>query len=162
MARDASRERSPIPILTGRAWAFGLDVIADLIVPAAHRGAAEPERYLMTPIDPAFPSRVRPGDAVVGGWGFAAGAADDTQVRAFLGARVAAVVACSFDARFAELALALGLPALEVHESLAIHTGERLRIDLEGARVANLSSGDRYPIRNVDDAFLDRLRSRGA
>jgi len=49
-----------------------------------------------------------------------------------------------------------------VNESLAIHTGERLRVDLEGSRVVNMSSGDRYPIRNVDDALLARFRPSDA
>ena len=56
------------------------------------------------------------------------------------------------------LALPFGLPAVEVNESLAIHTGARLRVDLEGSRVVNLSSGDRYPIRNVSEAMLERFR----
>lgn len=157
-------EPSPgrIPILTGRAWAFGLDVTAALIVPAQHGGAPEPERFLLTAVDPSFPSRVAAGDIVVGGGGFAAGTTDDTPVRALLGAGVVAVIASSFDPRFAAFALALGLPALEVHEALAIHTGARLRVDLEAARVVNLSSGDRYPIRNPSDALLDRFRTGDA
>ena len=68
------------------------------------------------------------------------------------------MVAYSYDPAFARYAFELGLPAVAVNESLAIHTGARLRIDLEGARVVNLSSGDRYPIRNVDDAMLEHFR----
>jgi hypothetical protein len=75
---------------------------------------------------------------------------------------VAALIAFSFDARFAGHALAHGLPAVEVNEALAIHTGARLRVDLEGARVVNLSSGDRYPIRNLSEAALERLRAHYA
>jgi len=148
------------PIITGRAWAFGLDVTADLIVPPERLSDAAPERYLMTPIDPAFPGRLEPGDIIVGGGGFAAGANDPRLVRAIIDAGVAALVAFSFDTTFARLALAEGLIAVEVNESLAIHTGARLRVDLEGTRVVNLSSGDRYPIRNVSDAYLERFRPR--
>ncbi|HEY8517919.1 MAG TPA: hypothetical protein VIS07_20600 [Candidatus Binatia bacterium] len=146
------------PILTGNAWAFGLDVTADLILPPSRHDDPHPERFLMTPIDPSFPSRVSPGDIVVGGGDFAAGTSNDAGVRAMLGARIAAVVAYSYDPAFARYAFELGLPAVAVNESLAIHTGARLRIDLEGARVVNLSSGDRYPIRNVDDAMLEHFR----
>jgi len=150
------------PILTGRAWAFGLDVTADLILPPAQRTAPHPEQFLMTPIDPDFPSRIEPGDIFVGGGGFAAGTGDDAGVRAMLTAGIAALVAYSFDPLFARFALERGLPAVEVNESLAIHTGARLRVDLEGLRVVNMSSGDRYPIRNVDDAFLARFRPTDA
>jgi 3-isopropylmalate dehydratase small subunit len=146
------------PIITGRAWAFGPGVSAALIVPVQHLGTRNPGRYLMTPVDPAFPTRVRPGDILVGGGDFASGTVDDTPVRAMCEAGIAALVATSFDENFARLAFALGLLAVEVNESLAIHTGARLRVDLEGARVVNLSSGDRYPIRNLSDAFLERFR----
>jgi 3-isopropylmalate/(R)-2-methylmalate dehydratase small subunit len=160
MASEAWPER--IAILTGTAWAFGLHVSADLVLPPAHRSAAEPARHLLTGIDPEFPSRVRPGDFVVAGNDFAAGTADDAGVRALVGAGIGAVIAYSLDPEFAARALAHALPAVCIHEALAIHTGARLRVDLEEARVVNLSSGDRYPIRNLDDAVLDRLRARHA
>jgi len=150
------------PILTGRAWAFGPGVTADLILPPARPPGAASRELLMTPIDPAFPGRVEAGDIVVGGGDFAAGTGDDAGVRALLDCGVAAVVASSFDPSFARHALDRGLPAVEVNEALAIHTGARLRVDIEGARVVNMSSGDRYPIRNVDDAFLARFRPSDA
>lgn len=150
------------PILTGRAWAFGLGVTADLILPAAVPPGTDVRTLLMTPIDPDFPSRVEPGDILVGGGDFAGGTRDDAGVRAMLDCGIAAVVASSFDAAFARHALDRGLPAVEVNESLAIHTGARLRVDIEGARVVNMSSGDRYPIRNVDDVLLERFRPTDA
>jgi 3-isopropylmalate/(R)-2-methylmalate dehydratase small subunit len=146
------------PILTGRAWAFGLGVTAELIVPRAHWGATAPGAHLMTAVDPDFPRRLTRGDILVGGDAFAAGSADDTPVRALLESGVGAVVALEFDPCFARCAVDLGLPAVAVNESLAIRTGARLRVDLEGFRVVNLSSGDRYPIRNLDDALLERYR----
>lgn len=150
------------PILTGRAWAFGIGVTADLIVPPDRPSGVELDALLMTPVDPDFPTRVAGGDILVGGGAFADGTRDDAGVRAMLGCGIAAVVASSFDPTFARHALARGLPAVEINESLAIHTGARLRVDLEGARVVNMSSGDRYPIRNVDDAFLARFRPADA
>jgi len=149
-----------VPILTGRAWAFGPGVTARLILPDERKADADLRSHLMTPVDPSFPSRVAAGDFVVGGGDFAAGTSDDGPARALLAAGIAAVVASSFDPAFARSALALGLPAVEVNEALAIHTGARLRLDLEGARVVNLSSGDRYPIRNASDDFVERFRPR--
>jgi 3-isopropylmalate/(R)-2-methylmalate dehydratase small subunit len=160
MPKDAWPER--IPILTGSAWAFGLDVAADLVLPPEQRASDAPERFLMTPVDPDFPRRLQPGDFIVAGNDFASGTTDDAGVRAIVRAGIAAVIAYSFDGAFAEHALAHALPAVCVNESLAIHTGARLRVDLEGARVVNMSSGDRYPIRNLSDAVLDRLRARHA
>jgi 3-isopropylmalate dehydratase small subunit len=150
------------PILTGRAWALGLDVTADLILPPVRDPATPPGDLLLTPIDPDFPQRVADGDILVGGGNFAAGTLDDAGVRAMLARGIAAVVAYSLDPGFARAALERGLPAVEVYEALAIHTGATLRVDLEGTRVVNMSSGDRYPIRNVDDAFLARFRQADA
>jgi 3-isopropylmalate/(R)-2-methylmalate dehydratase small subunit len=146
--------------LTGRAWAFGLGVTAELIVPRAFWGAGGcgVGARLMTAVVPDFPSRLARGDILVGGDRFAAGSVDDTPVRALLEAGVGAVVAQEFDPCFAGFAVELGLPAAAVNEALAIRTGAQLRIDLEGYRVVNLSSGDRYPIRNLDDALLERYR----
>lgn len=150
------------PILTGRAWALGLDVTADLILPPARDPARPPGDLLLTPIDPTFPARVQSGDILVGGGDFAAGTRDDGGVRAMLANGIAAVIAFSIDPAFARFALERGLPAVAVNEALVIHTGEQLRIDLEGSRVVNMSSGDRYPIRNVDEAFLARFRPADA
>src|SRR5262245_17394933 len=113
----AEERRERVPILAGKAWSLGLEVSAAVILPPELHAAPEPERFLLTPVDPSLPSRIAPGDIVVGGADFAAGTVDEAPVRALLGARVAAVIACSFDARFAALALELGLPALEVNEA---------------------------------------------
>lgn len=157
MQDDPGQER--FPILSGRAWALGLDLPAERIVPARRRDVPHPERFLLTPVDPTFPQRVRAGDLIAAGV-LGAGTVDDSPIRALRDGGVAALLACSFDARFAELAFDLGLLAVVVDEALSIHTGESLRVDLEGARVANLSSGDHYPIRNASDALLERFRAR--
>lgn len=150
------------PILTGRAWALGIGVTSDLILPPARDPSTPPGELLLTPIDPDFPARAVDGDILVGGGDFAAGTRDDAGVRAMLARGIAAVIAYSLDPAFARAALERGLPAVEVWEALAIHTGETLRLDLEGTRVVNMSSGDRYPIRNVDDAYLARFRQADA
>lgn len=152
---DASSERCPI--LTGRVWAFGLDVPADCIAPRDALSSEAPGRLLMTPVDPDFPGRIEDGDILVGG-SFGAGTADAGGVRAIRAAGIAAVVASTLDSVFARHAVEAGLPAVEVYEALGIHTGETLRVDLEGARVVNMSSGDRYPIRNLDDETLEAYR----
>jgi len=157
------------PILTGRAWAFGPDVPASCIAPARTEHADAPAELLMTPVDPAellmtpvdpeFPSRVQVGDFLVAGR-FGSGTTDAGPVRAICAAGVGAVVASRLDPTFTRLALSAGLPVVEVYEALGIHTGEILRVDLEGARVVNLSSGDRYPIRNLDEEMLVEYRRR--
>ena len=157
MVAERSAERCPI--WTGNAWAFGIDVPAEVIVPGGRADDPSPGRLLMTPIDAEFPSRLQAGDVLVAG-SFGVGTRDDGPVRAMRDAGVGAVLASALDPVFTRLAVAAGLPAIEVYEALAIHTGEVLRVDLEGGRVVNLSSGDRYPIRNLDEATLETYRQR--
>lgn len=155
MTDAASSERCPI--LTGRVWAFGLEVPADCIVPENPEATATPATLLMTPIDPDFPSRVEAGDILVAG-NFGAGTRDELPIRAIRDAGIAAVVGGSIDATFSDFARRAGLPVLEIYEAMGIHTGEILRVDLEGARVVNMSSGNRYPIRNLDDETMEAYR----
>ena len=152
-------EPESCPIWSGAAWVFGPHLPAAMILAPDRAAEVDLSRWLLAPVDPSLASRIRPGDVVVAGDRVGQGSHDDTPVRALLTSGVAAVLAASFDAEFARRALALGLPAIEIHEALAIHTGARVRIDLEAARVVNLSSGDRYPIRNATEALLTRFRA---
>ena len=90
----------------------------------------------------------------------AAASAAAAAARALAAAGVIAVVAGSFAEGFAEAVLAAGVPPLEVDAPAIFHSGQRMRLNLEAGTIANLSSGDRQPIRNLTDALLERLRSR--
>jgi 3-isopropylmalate dehydratase small subunit len=79
-------------------------------------------------------------------------------VRALRSCGVAAVVGRSFSRAFCAEAFASGLPALVIEEVGAIRAGDHLRVNVEAHIVANLSSGDRYVIRNIDEQELTRLR----
>jgi 3-isopropylmalate/(R)-2-methylmalate dehydratase small subunit len=101
------------------------------------------------------------GDFVVAGLEFGHGNAVAATARALKLAGVGAVIARSFGTSFFQHAIHCGLPALQVEETAAVKTGDRLRVDIEGHKVVNLSSGDRYVIRNVYDESLDILRAGG-
>ena len=47
---------------------------------------------------------------------------------------------------------------VEVDAPAVFHTGQRMRLNLEGATIANLSSGDRQPVRNLSETLVARLR----
>ncbi len=158
MAADeesTARERWQVrlPILVGTAWALGLDVPSELILPGGERGGP-----ILSPIDPTLADRIAAGDFLVGGGGFGHGAVADAAACALREAGIAAVVAHSFDPSFERSADRIGLPAVQLNEALVIHTGARLRVDLEGGRVVNMSSGDRFPIRNLGEDRLAALR----
>ena len=139
-----------IPILSGSAWALGLDVPAELIGNTAQE--------VLASIDPDLTSRFAADDILVAG-NFGAGTADGQPVQALLDLGIGAIIANEIDPTFARHALELGLRAARIGEALGIRTGDQLRVDFEGARIANHSTGDRYPVRNADDDTLERLRS---
>ena len=104
--------------------------------------------------------RLAPGDVLVAGHNLGCGEGGAPAAAALAAAGLGAVVAASFAAAFDEALLALDVPALAVDAPAIFHTGQQLRINLEAGTIANLSSGDRQPIRNLTDAVLERLRSR--
>ncbi len=160
---DLLSDDDALPALTGRAWVFGdrlsrQDILADVYLaqPAERaRGA------LMAAVDPEFSSRVARGDFVVAGHEFAADVTQRVIPAALKVLGIAAVIARSFGHFFVRNAVNVGLPAVVVEETRAIRAGDRLRVDVEARVVANLSSGDRYVIRNLEDEALAVLRAGG-
>ena len=148
---------------TGRAWVFGDRVTCEQILPATHLGGS-PEAataVVLASVNPNFAGQVAAGDFVVAGLDFAGDASHRIVPAAFKALGVAALIARSFGHFFLRNAINLGLPALVVEETAAIKSGDRLRVDVEAHIVANLSSGDRYVVRNIDDDALAILRAGG-
>jgi 3-isopropylmalate/(R)-2-methylmalate dehydratase small subunit len=149
-----------LPYLVGRAWTVGDGVRAEQILPPEHAGkdlAAAP--FVLQGLVPALGRQ--PGDFIVAGADFGCGAATKATARALCLIGAGAVIARGFGEEFARCALHVGLPALQVEETAAIKSGDRLRVDIEGHKVVNLSSGDRHVIRNIYGAALDVLRAGG-
>jgi 3-isopropylmalate/(R)-2-methylmalate dehydratase small subunit len=159
---DSSFDWDELPYLVGRAWTFGDSISAAEILPPEHhdRGLATGS-FVMNGQAPSFASRLQRGDFVIAGLQFGHGNAVAATARALKLAGVGAVIARSFGGSFFRHAIYCGLPALQVEETAAVKTGDRLRVDIEGHKVVNLSSGDRYVIRNVYDESLDILRAGG-
>lgn len=150
----------PLPTLTGRAWAFGTVLTLADILPARYAGVppGDAGRHVLVDVDPEWAARVRPGDVV---------AVDELQGRrddgaalaALRSAGVTALVARRYDDGLEETALAAGVVPVTLDAPAFIHTGDRVRLDLEAAKVVNLSSGDRAAMRNLDEARRAALRA---
>lgn len=146
--------------IDGRAWVVGDRVAQWQILPVAQLEAppAAAARHLLRSLLPGFAARVRPGDFLVAGLDFGGDAVHPAVPRVLRAAGLGAVIARSFGAAFERNAIDAGLPPVVIEETGAIKQGDRLRVDVEAHVIANKSSGDRYVIRNIDDADLDRLR----
>ena len=146
--------------VTGTAWTFGDAITQAQLLSPQHLGlpVEQLRPFVLSSIDADFSSHVACGDFLVAGSDFAGDATHPVVASVLNSLGIAAVIARSFGAFFLRAATRAGLPALSVEETAAIKTGDRLRVDVEAHIVANLSSGDRYVIRNVDDAVLYQLR----
>jgi 3-isopropylmalate dehydratase small subunit len=160
---DLRADENSLPAMTGQAWVFGDAISSRLVVSDAHL-LHPPEAirtFVLASLAPEFARQVGAGDFLVAGLDFAADATHRVIPAALKALRIGAVVARSFGRFFLRNAIDCGLPALIVEETAAIKTGDCLRVDMEAHIVANLSSGDRYVIRNLDDETLAILRTGG-
>ena len=160
MPADGAQPR--LPVLTGRAWTFADDLAAADILPVrfATLPAVAAAAHLFADLDPTLAAALHAGDVLVGGQNLGCGPGAPAAARALAGAGVIAVVAGSFAPGFADAVLAAGLPPLEVDAPAIFHTGQRMRLNLEAGTIANLSSGDRQPVRNLTEELLAVLRER--
>jgi 3-isopropylmalate dehydratase small subunit len=71
------------------------------------------------------------------------------------------VIAPAFAWPFFRICLNLGLPPLTLWEAGEIRGGDRLRVDLAGQVVKDLSAGTRYPIRGLSDLYVTVLACGG-
>lgn len=151
-----------LPVLTGRAWTFADDLRAADILPGRFAGlpVIEARNHLFADLDASLAAQLARGDVLVAGQNMGSGAGAAPAASALVAAGIIAVVGTSLAPDFAAAALRAGLAPLEVDAPSVFHTGQRLRLNLEGGTIANLSSGDRQPIRNLTEEFLERLRER--
>ena len=157
---SSPRGEPRLPVLTGRAWTFADNLRAADILPEpfAALPPAEAARRLFADLDAGLAARFEPGDVLVGGQNVGLGPGGAAAAAALAAAGIIAVVAGSFADGFDDALLAAGVPPLEVDAPATFHTGQRMRMNLEGATIANLSSGDRQPVRNLSEALMTRLR----
>lgn len=157
---ESTFDLDELPYLVGRAWRLGDGIAAERILPPAHANKEfPPTSEVFREVAPDW--RLQPGDFIVAGLDFGRGAATRATARALRLIGAGAVIARSFGDQFVRCALHVGLPPLQVEETAAIKHGDRLRVDIEGHKVVNLSSGDRHVIRNIYGEALDVLRAGG-
>ena len=150
-----------VPTLFGIALTFADDLAASDILPTRFDGldGAGAAARLFADLDTSLAARLASDGVLVAGQRLGHGPGGAAAARALAAAGFVAVVAASFGDGFDEQCLAAGLPPLEVDAPSVFHTGQRIRLNCEAGTIANLSSGDRQPIRNVTEPMLLRLRA---
>jgi 3-isopropylmalate dehydratase small subunit len=131
-------------ILTGRAWVIEGALSGEAIVLGAAQGTLGTAGELLL------------ATGAMGEGEMAAQAVAALQNSGLIG-----VIAPAFAWPFFRVCLNLGLPPLTLWEAGEIRRGDRLRVDLTGQVVKNLSAGTRYPIRDLSDLYVAILTCGG-
>jgi len=151
-------------IVTGIAWTFGDNVDTDQITPGQYMDLPidEMSRHVFEPLAPEFAKEFKFGGIVVAGSNFGCGSSRETAPEALKFLGVAAVVAESFGRIFFRNAIAIGLPVL-VCPDVASETGkgDKLDVNIEGARVKNLTTEKTFTGEPLHDMMIESLKKGG-
>jgi 3-isopropylmalate/(R)-2-methylmalate dehydratase small subunit len=146
-----------------RAWTFGDDIDTDALAPGRYMkfGIDEIARHCLEAVDPAFASRVAPGDVVVGGRNFGMGSSREQAAQALKHLGVSAVIAPSFAGIFYRNALNLGLVALVCPDAGRIRAGDEIEFDPEAGRIENRTRGETLACESIPDHLMAMVRDGG-
>jgi 3-isopropylmalate/(R)-2-methylmalate dehydratase small subunit len=140
-------------------------VNTDEIIPARYLNVhdeATLAKHALADLDPAFVSRVSPGDLVVAGDDFGCGSSREHAIWALRGAGVAAVVAGGFARIFFRNAINNGFLAIECPGAAgAAETGEALELDLSAGTLRNLTRGTERAFVPLSDFAKELLDAGG-
>ncbi|MCC7539311.1 MAG: hypothetical protein IT379_24015 [Deltaproteobacteria bacterium] len=140
-----------MPTIEGRALGFGLTLATEQIFDPAtpELPSSEASLRLFAAIDPGLAARLASGDVVVVEEVADPHGAASRALSLLAQAGVVAFVAKRFALTTIEAAAAAGIVTLAVDTPSMLRTGDRLRLDLDAAKIVDLSSGDRVAIRNA-------------
>ncbi len=152
-------------VLEGKAWRYGANIDTDVIIPARYLTLSDEKElaaHCLEDLDPAFVTRVEPGDIIVAEDNFGSGSSREHAPLAIKGAGVSCVVASTFSRIFYRNAINVGLPILECPEAVAgTRTGDLLRVDLERGTVENLRSGEVFHAAPFPDSMRELIELGG-
>jgi 3-isopropylmalate/(R)-2-methylmalate dehydratase small subunit len=151
-------------VFEGRCWKFGHNIPTDEITPThvVWKGFAEMAKHVLESLNPDFPKQVQHGDILVAGRNFGCSSGRAIAAKAIKAAGVGVVVADRFARTFYRNGHEVGLPILEapgVHD--LVEDGDRIRVDIEGGNVLNLTSGKTLVTAPASPFLLDMLRAGG-
>ena len=149
--------------VTGTVWRFPQDDInTDQIRRKiyAHLPAREQAKHCLEGLDPAFSSKVSPGDIIIAGRNFGCGSSTPAY-SAVMALGVAAVVAESFGRLFFRNCISAGLVVTPCPGIVGfVNSGDRIEINTIDGQVRNLTSGRMLAFAPLPD-FLREMAELG-
>ena len=152
----------------GRVWVFGdnLDVDKE-IIPFRERelGLMRDGNYgkwVMTPVDPDFPKKVKKGDILVAGTNMGCGHGHFEGIIGLNQVGISCVIAESVDRNFFKNSIDLGLPIIECEGiKQKVKEGDMLEVNLQDGKIKNLTTGEVLNFTPLPGFLLDILESGG-
>jgi len=151
-------------VLKGRAFKFGDGISTDHIIPGrfAHLRSNLPElaKHVLEDADPAFATKVKPGDFIAAGKNFGLGSSREHAPLIIKMAGVSAILAKSVARIFFRNAINLGLPVL-ICDTDKIKDGDELEVDLAAGTVKDITNGNQLTFAKIPEVMLHILDDGG-
>jgi len=151
-------------VFRGRVWKLGDNVDTDVITPGKYLilPMNELKKYVLEPIDPEFPRKVKPGDILVAGKNFGCGSSREQAPAALKALGISVVIAESFARIFFRNAVSLGLPVMICDGiSEKVKEGEFLEVNLETGEIKNLNTGQTIKTKILSKQMIEILKAGG-
>ena len=149
----------------GHAFKYPDNVDTDVIIPARYLNtpdAAELAKHCMEDIDPAFVSRVQPGDVMAAGWNFGCGSSREHAPLVIKTCGVGCVIAKSFARIFYRNAINIGLPILECPQAAGeIRAGDEVSVDFDTGIITDITTGKTYQAEPFPPFIKDMIAQGG-
>ena len=151
-------------IFKGKAWKFGDNIDTDAIIPARYLNTSDPKelaKHCMEDADPAFVTKMQPGDMIVGGENFGCGSSREHAPIAIRAAGISCVVAKSFARIFYRNAFNMGLPIFESRKIFdAIEEGSEITLDSVHGLITVGGTDQKFQISPIPP-FMEQLIADG-
>ncbi|MCG8512704.1 MAG: 3-isopropylmalate dehydratase small subunit [Halanaerobiales bacterium] len=152
-------------IFTGKVFKYGDNVDTDVIIPARFLNSSEPAElaaHCMEDIDPAFASKVKKGDIIIGGKNFGSGSSREHAPLAIKSSGVACVIAESFARIFYRNSINIGLPILvSAGAATNIKKGARISVDLDTGQINDLAQNKVYQSEPFPEFMQEIIKAGG-
>jgi 3-isopropylmalate/(R)-2-methylmalate dehydratase small subunit len=150
-------------MIEGRAFVFGDDIDTDQLAPGQYMTAPIETlaAHCLEAVDPSFASSVGPGDVLVAGRNFGMGSSREQAAQALKALGVAGIVACSFAGIFHRNAINVGLPVLSADVGDEVVAGDRMALDVAGARLVNMTRQTTIALDPLPPFLLELINDGG-
>ncbi len=148
-----------------KVWKYGADIDTDKIIPARYLNTSDPKelaKHCMEDEDPAFASKVQPGDIIIADKNFGCGSSREHAPIAIKAAGVSCVIAKSFARIFYRNSFNMGLSILESDEVFgATDQGDVLEVDMDSGSIVNVTKGKSFNARPVPPFMQELIKAGG-